>query len=147
MEALQQLISSGEALYIIVSNPTGTRWEEYGDKELLPYKGLTAYEFSGPENMPALDKFLEGQILPQTFRQGEASCIICKPREDIIVGVFTIINGDVFVSVKKSKDINRKIESIFWCLANRNYDHDALKLLTGERFTNPLHLRRRPSCQ
>ncbi len=113
MEALQQLISLGEALYIIVSNPTGTRWEEYGDKEGLPYKGLTAYEFSGPENMPVLDKFLEGQILPQTFRQGEASCIICKPHEDVIVGVFTIINGDVFVSVKKSKDINSKIESIF----------------------------------
>ena len=95
MEALQQLISSGEALYIIVSNPTGTRWEEYGDKERLPYKGkeLTAYEFSGPENMPVLDKFLEGQILPQTFRQGEASCIICKPREDVIIGVFTVISG------------------------------------------------------
>ena len=115
MEALQQLISSGEALYIIVSNPTGTRWEEYGDKERLPYKGkgIVTYNFPGPENMPVIDKFLEGQILPQVLRQGEASCIICKPREDVIIGVFTIINGDVFVSVKKSKDINSKIESIF----------------------------------
>lgn len=37
----------------------------------------------------ALNRSLEGRLLPQLWRQGSVSCVLCKPVDDVLVGLFT----------------------------------------------------------
>lgn len=58
-----------------------------GDCEGLKYSLLNTL-FGGKDELTGVFAFLEGKMLPQFYRQGDVYCLLMKPAEDIVVGLF-----------------------------------------------------------
>ena len=113
MTKLSQVLEKNQVLYAIVSSTDGMIWNEYGDKNQLTFQGIVDSYFPGPEKMPYLDEFLEGQILPTTISQGNLNCTIFKPTNDRIVGAFLVDDSDVVTQMRRCRAIAAEVSELF----------------------------------
>ena len=61
---------------------------EYGDKDKLIYKGLIKTNFYDIDIIHELNNNIKGEKLPKVLKQGKVVCVIGKPKEHNIVGIF-----------------------------------------------------------
>ncbi len=111
MNGLRDVLSAHHALYAVVTDPCGSHWEEYGEKSAVPYQGIISAYFPNPDAMAKLDEFLQGQMLPKTIVQGDVICVISRPREDRIVGVFLLEKGDVIARMRRGRTVDADIKA------------------------------------
>ena len=56
---------------------------------------------------------LEGQLLPRTWIQGNVSCVVCKPNETTMVGLFCIDQRNPVEMYHRSKALNSQVARAF----------------------------------
>lgn len=113
MSGIDEVIARFKILFVIVASVDGARWEEFGDRNKVFYRGLLEQYFSGPEGMPALDELLREQPLPQVVSQGNLICVLCKPLPQLIVGLFANAPGDVMKSIIWSEELEEAVRGTF----------------------------------
>ncbi len=77
-----------QLIYAIVADLDSGRVDTYGDKTKLKYTGLVQTLFGDGDSIRDLNAHLDGQMMPRSWRQGEVACILSKPVESTIVGLF-----------------------------------------------------------
>src|SRR5215471_4922183 len=74
-------------LFYIVASSDGNFIETGGDPASLKWRGLVNSLFGDSAAIARLNSSLEGQVLPQSWAQGETYCLVFKPRHDLIIGL------------------------------------------------------------
>jgi len=93
--ALKQVSSlvKGFACYIVAS-ADGKIIAQGGDCSALKEPWLLRMLFGDKEEIISTFDFLDGNITPLHYRQGDVRCVLLKPTGDIVVGIFYQGSGD-----------------------------------------------------
>ncbi|WBW96114.1 hypothetical protein [Oceanirhabdus sp. W0125-5] len=110
---LKNLLSKHEIIYCVVTHLDKGAMETFGNKEELEYQGLIQTNFYDIDNVYSLNNSLEGQELPKLFRQGKVACIIFKPTNSVIVGMFYHEKRDFREYCNWSKELNEEVK-LLW---------------------------------
>lgn len=84
-----------------------------GDPKELGNTDLISTLFTDRETVESLNRHLERQILPRTWSQGEVACIVCKPNDETIVGLFVMDERDAVQQFHWSKKADEVIRLSF----------------------------------
>ena len=84
-----------------------------GDPEAVDNTDLISTLFADRETVESLNRSLEGQILPRAWNQGKVSCIVCKPADQTIVGLFVMDELDAGQQYHWSKKADEAIRLSF----------------------------------
>jgi len=84
-----------------------------GDSRAVAGDDLFNSLFLDFECVSALNRSLQGQLLPRTWSQGKVSCIVCKPEEDVIVGLFSLNERDPVAQYHWTKKLGNEVTA-FW---------------------------------
>ncbi len=85
---ITRIMSEHQLIYVIVADLDSGKADNFGDKAKLKYQGLVQTLFGDGDSIRDLNASLEGQMVPRSWRQGEVACILSKPVESTIVGLF-----------------------------------------------------------
>ena len=85
---IQDVLATRGYVYAVVADTSGSIVLELGDPERLQWKGIVKNLFGDSQAIRNLASFLEGQTAPRLHGQGEIHCILLKPREDLVTGLF-----------------------------------------------------------
>lgn len=111
---LKELVKKNNIIYTVVANMARDATERYGDLDKLDYSSMVNRLFGDKESIENLFFSLEGQIMPRTWSQGRVNGIVCKPTNNVIVGLFYHEeDDDPVASFRFSKDLNETIEEIW----------------------------------
>jgi hypothetical protein len=81
----------------------------FGSKDTLTYEGLYNSLFGDMEIIKKLNDSLEGQLMPQSWKQGELKCLVVKPNEKILAGLFFNDTKNAMESYKLGKQMNNEL--------------------------------------
>ena len=98
-------------IYSVIVNLKNHTLVSFGWSYKLPYAGLLDL-FHDEESIKSLNDSLEGEIMPQAMRQGEVKCLICKPQNDMLVGLFYLENRDVAEAYKFGEQLNEELSEL-----------------------------------
>ena len=113
MTDFEKLLQHERIIYAVVSNPDGSRWQEFGDKRAKELGDLLATHAPTREAMPEIAEWMEGMVLPQVVGQGEQTCFYCRPAADVIVILYPTGDRDSEASMLRAFDIAGRLEAIF----------------------------------
>ncbi len=99
--------------FAVVANLSIGEIHSVGDAKALGADDLFNQLFLDFETVSALNRSLQGQLLPRTWSQGKVCCIVCKPSEDVLVGLFCVGERDPVAQYHWSKQVGKKV-SAFW---------------------------------
>jgi hypothetical protein len=91
---LENLLVSLNVPFAIVADVSTGSIERVGDPSSIQPSGLIKVLFGDEEAVGALQDSLTGQTLPRSFRQGDVGAVLCKPKPDLIVGLFAKVSLD-----------------------------------------------------
>ena len=74
-----------------------------GSSESLLFDGMIKTNFYDIETALVLNDFLKTQYMPKVFKQGEVMCVITKPNDDYIIGLF-------YHDDRKAKEVFQRTE-------------------------------------
>jgi hypothetical protein len=112
--SLKELVNTKDIIYTVVADMAKSEVESYGDLDKLEYSSIVKRLFGDKESIENLFASLEGQMMPRTWSQGRVNGIVCKPTDNVIVGLFYHEdNDDPFAEFQFSMDINEAIEEIW----------------------------------
>ncbi|WP_144408463.1 hypothetical protein [Pelosinus fermentans] len=98
-------------IYLVIVDLESYAIVSFGWSYKLPYAGLLDL-FHDEESIKSLNDSLEGEIMPQAMRQGEVKCLICKPKNDMLVGLFYLENRDVAEAYKFGEQLNEELSEL-----------------------------------
>ncbi len=88
--------------------------------EVRTWKGDAPMESTGLYNQLVvyttaadMKDFLQGQILPQMWRQGNTRAVLCLPREDRMVTLFLDFDGDAVSFYECAKELDGMVGRIY----------------------------------
>jgi len=84
-----------------------------GEPESVENTDLLTSLFADSETLESLSRSLEGQILPQIWNQGQVSCVVCKPTDTTLVGLFVKDDLDAVEQYRWSQRANKAIQESF----------------------------------
>ena len=99
-------------LAAIVDLPSG-EIQFIGDPDAVENTDLISTLFADSETVESLNRSLEGQILPRAWNQGKVTCVVCKPADEIVVGLFVIDELDAVQQYHWSKKADEAIRLSF----------------------------------
>lgn len=79
----------------------------------LDFEDLENILFRDADAVFVTGRSLEGQIFPRTWSQGNISCIVCKPNEKTMVGLFCSDQRNPVEKYHWSKQLNSQVVSAF----------------------------------
>jgi hypothetical protein len=85
---MEKLLSDLKVPFMISANISTGKIERFGDSSSIQPADLVSGLFGDAEALAALNESLEGQSLPRSFGQGDIAAVLCKPKPDVIVGLF-----------------------------------------------------------
>jgi hypothetical protein len=110
---IQELITSKGIDYCIISYLNNNEIKILGEMNNLKEKDLPKQLFGDLDAINNLNNSLIGQEMPVTWKQGEVKGIVCKPKEDVIIGLFYNEHRSLFDSIDFCNEINAKLLKIF----------------------------------
>lgn len=81
-------IRANGLIYGVGCTPRGDVIATSGSLDTLQWKDLHDRLFGSSDDIVRLYASLEGKILPRSFNQGDVFCILHKPAEGLLVGLF-----------------------------------------------------------
>lgn len=84
-----------------------------GKPESVDNIDLISALFANPQAVQSLNLSLDGQALPRIWSQGDNSCVICKPADTCIVGLFVKVFQDAAESYYWSRKANEAIQRLY----------------------------------
>jgi hypothetical protein len=111
--ALQDYLANSGFLYAVVANLANSEIQHIGCSSAIGNTDLVPSFFADAESVTALDRSLQGQLLPRVWSQGDISCVVCKPTENVIVGAFCKKKSGPVEQYQMSKKLNDDLHR-FW---------------------------------
>lgn len=87
----------------------------FGSKDNLTCEGLFNCLFGDMESILRLNESLEGQSMPQSWKQGELKCLVVKPTDKALVGLFYNDTKNAVDSYKFGKQLNNELIKKLGC--------------------------------
>ncbi|SHI37848.1 hypothetical protein [Clostridium intestinale] len=106
---LIHLIKESNILYSVVVNIEKSTMDTYGERNSIASDNLIDMLFKNIDCAQNLYRSISGQIMPQSWRQGDIKCIVCIPKANIIIGLFYFEYRDAIHSYNWSKELNKKL--------------------------------------
>lgn len=100
-------------IYAVIVNLDTRTFISTGWKYELPYEGLLKSLFNDEETVKKVNDSLKGQIMPQSMAQGDLNCALCKPKDNILVGLFYIDKREPSESYEYSRQLDNELNLIF----------------------------------
>jgi hypothetical protein len=100
-------------IYAVIADLDKNTVISSGWRYKLPYDGLLKSLFEDEDTVRSVNDSLDGQILPQSMIQGDLNCSLCKPKENILVGLFYIDKRDSIESYEFSNQLNNELNIMF----------------------------------
>jgi hypothetical protein len=94
----------------IIASSSGQELARRGELGGLQWRGLVDSLFGDADSIVRLERSLEGQILPQTYSQGNVRCVVMKPRKDLLVGLFTQNAEDAALLYQRGKEVSARLD-------------------------------------
>lgn len=113
IQELKELINKFKISYSIVVSLNTDSIEKIGNVTELEYRDLVEQLFGNIQQIKLLNNSLNGQILPRLWSQGKVKCLVCKPKDNIIIGLFYNESRSFMDSIDFSSEIAKKID-IIW---------------------------------
>lgn len=110
-QRFMQYMLKNEIVYSVIVNLESSSIASFGWRYKLPEDDLLS-SFYDEERVRGLDQYLEGKVMPQSMRQGQVRCLLCKPKSNVLIGLFYIENRDVAESYKFGKQLNDELSVI-----------------------------------
>ncbi|MCA9040110.1 MAG: hypothetical protein KDA65_07185 [Planctomycetaceae bacterium] len=88
LESLRTTLEGLNVSFAVIAELLSGEIQFYGDRQMIGDPHLIEALFGDNSAIQTLNKSLEGQLLPQIWSQGKITCVVCKPTENIIVGLF-----------------------------------------------------------
>ena len=114
---LNRFIKEYDVIYLIIVDLQTNMIYEYGDKKKLSYQGLFKRNFYNIEMIQDLYKIICNQNSPKIFKQGEVVCVIGKPFEQGVFGIFYHEN-------REPKEFMKWAKYLYSCLIKITYIED-----------------------
>ncbi len=103
---LNEIMLNNNIPFSVVANLDDNNMENIGNKTELEYFSLVENLFGNIEHIHALNESLKGQIMPQSWKQGNVKCLVCKPVDNVIVGLFYNEERTAIESYRFGKTLN-----------------------------------------
>ncbi|WP_324822874.1 hypothetical protein [Sinanaerobacter sp. ZZT-01] len=113
LEKLSDLISENKIAYCVIADLDMESIETIGCVTELEYKDLVEQLFYDMEQIKVLNFSLIGQQLPRSWKQGKVKCLICKPKDSIVVGLFYNEYRMLSESIDFGCEIAKKIDNMW----------------------------------
>lgn len=110
---LEEFVTKHKIMYAVVIDLINYVQYSLGNKNDLTYEGLYNSLFYNTQSIITLNESLKGQIMPQSWKQGDLKCLVVKPNETILVGLFYIDVPNTVDSYKLAKQINNELVELF----------------------------------
>ena len=107
--ALHEFLTSAGIPYALAANVATGEVDSFGDATAIVGTDLVNTLFADRESINALQRSLQGQLLPRIWSQGDLTCIVCKPSEDVIVGLFCRALRDPVEQYHRSTNLNDEL--------------------------------------
>src|SRR5215471_3293932 len=108
-EILKVLCNKYHSPCCIAARPTGERLITVGDPSGLRRNGLIDILFEDARAIIQVNESLRRRILPQLCVQGNESCILMKPFDDLLIGLFHQDSRSSEQLFYEGREISRKI--------------------------------------
>jgi hypothetical protein len=112
MDSLIEYMKKNDIPYAIIANLQSGVIENLGDISALEHTGLIKGLFYDLDTIHNLNQSLDGQILPRIWGQGNVRCIVCKPYEGIIIGLFCKEEMSLYDFYMWTKKVDEDIHKI-----------------------------------
>jgi hypothetical protein len=112
-ETLRDVLTTLNVSFAAIADLPSCEIQFLGDPKAVDNNDLISTLFADSETIQSLNRSLEGQILPRTWNQGKVSCIVCKPTNETIVGLFVIDESDAVQQYHWSKKADEAIRLSF----------------------------------
>ena len=112
-KSLDKVLNQLEVTFSIIADLRSGEIETIGDVDAVENADLMVTLFADRESVESLNRSLEGQKLPRAWSQGKVSCIVCKPTDDAIVGLFVTEKREAVQQYHWSKKADDAIRSLF----------------------------------
>jgi len=109
---IQTLMSEESIAMVLVACLTSGEVESVR-REPLQYDGLVQGLFGDRERVLALDRSLLERPTPRLWGQGAVSCVICKPNDTTIVGLFSNKQREPAELYHWSLEIEKKVAHLW----------------------------------
>lgn len=84
-----------------------------GNSDTLLFDGMIKTNFYDMKTALVLNEFLKTQYMPKVFKQGEVLCVIIKPNDDYIIGLFYHDNSEANEVFQRTEHLNVQTKE-FW---------------------------------
>jgi hypothetical protein len=98
-------------IYLVIVDLESYAIASLGWSYKLPEDDLLS-SFRDEESIRGLEEYLEGKMMPQSMKQGQVKCLLCKPKSNILVGIFYVETRDVIESYKFGKQLNEELSEL-----------------------------------
>ena len=112
-KSLSSLVAEHNILVAIVADTDDGGVRTVGNRKDLESDDLIVQLFGDADAVTALNRSLEGQVLPRTWSQGKVSCVVCKPDENRIVGLLYHETRSAAEQYAWSKRVNEDVRALF----------------------------------
>jgi hypothetical protein len=110
-ERMVRLLAEEGISFAIVADISTGEVRRVGDPSGLPVDDLANSLFGDVERVLATNRSLEGQLLPRTWCQGGVCCIVCKPCQESLIGVFCDDKRGITERYHWAKSLDAKLTS------------------------------------
>lgn len=112
LEKLKDIINQNEISYCIIADLNNDTIDEIGDVTKLKCQDLVEQLFGNIQQIKLLNDSLAGQELPRSWKQGKVKCLICRPQDRMLVGLFYNESRSFVESIDFCNEIAIKIDDI-----------------------------------
>lgn len=113
LDKLKVLVDKNKISYCVVATLDIDSIDTIGCVSELEYKDLVVQLFGDIQQIKLLNDSLVGQQLPRSWKQGKVKCLVCKPKDSIIVGLFYNEYRPLFESIDFGNEIAKEIDNIW----------------------------------
>lgn len=112
-DAFYKVLESLNVALAVVADLQSGEVRFIGEQEAMGNTDLISTLFANRETIESVDRSLEGQVLPRVWNQGNVCCIVCKPANQTIVGLFATDELDTVQLYRWSREADQAIRAAF----------------------------------
>ena len=113
LDELKKLMDRNDIPYSIITSFDSESVVKLGVINELHYIDLIEQLFGNFEQIKALNDSLRGQTLPHSWKQGDVRCVVCKPKDEVLVGLFYNEHRPLIESIDFGEKLSWEIDDIW----------------------------------
>jgi len=113
LKNLKEFVKKNDIMYTVVVDLEKFEKFSFGKKKKIENDSLYNSLFGDEYCISRLDSILREQNIPQSWEQGNINCLVMKPEDNVIVGLFYSDKYDSVESYRFAKEINTAVSGLW----------------------------------